>query len=56
MSVIRCLPILFSLFLHGGIAGIFFLFSSEQTAETERVYQVALAEFVHPGIAREAPL
>ncbi|MDR1241282.1 MAG: TonB family protein [Deltaproteobacteria bacterium] len=51
----RCLTLLFSLCLHSGIAGILFLFSAEQQAETERVYHVALAEFAQPGIMQEAP-
>jgi protein TonB len=52
----RCLTLLFSLCLHGGIAGILFIFSASQQAETERVYHVALAEFVQPGIVQEAPV
>jgi protein TonB len=51
----RCLTLLFSVCLHSTIAGILFLFSADQQAETERVYHVALAEFVSPSIAREAP-
>jgi protein TonB len=51
----RCLTLLFSLCLHGTIAGFLFLFSADQQTETERVYHVALAEFVQPGIVQEAP-
>jgi protein TonB len=51
----RCLTLLFSLCLHGAVAGVLFLFSADQQAETERVYHVALAEFVQPGIVQEAP-
>jgi protein TonB len=48
----RCLALLFSLCLHGTVAGIFLFFSADQ--RTERVCHVVLAEFVHPGAAREA--
>jgi protein TonB len=51
----RCLTLLFSLCLHGGIAGILFILSADQQAEAERVYHVALAEFVQPGIVQEVP-
>ncbi|MDR1241923.1 MAG: TonB family protein [Deltaproteobacteria bacterium] len=49
------LALLFSFCLHGGIIGILFMFSADSQVEPERVYHVALAEFVQPGIAREAP-
>jgi protein TonB len=51
----RCLTLLFSFCLHGGIAGVLLLFSAGQQAKTERVYHVALAEFVQLGIVQEAP-
>jgi protein TonB len=51
----RCLTLLFSLCLHGAVAGVLFLFSAVQQAETEQVYHVVLAEFVQPGIVQEAP-
>ena len=51
----RCLTLLFSLCLHGIVTGILFLFSTGQQAEAERVYHVALAEFVQPGIVQEVP-
>jgi protein TonB len=49
------LALLFSLCLHGGIMGMFFMFSAGSRVETERIYHVALADFALPGIAREAP-
>jgi protein TonB len=55
MTRAHCLTLLFSLCLHGGIAGTLFLFSMDQRAEAERVYHVALVEFVQPGIIQEAP-
>jgi protein TonB len=55
MTRVGCLTLLFSLCLHGGIAGALFLFSMDQRAEAERVYHVALVEFVKPGIIQEAP-
>jgi TonB family protein len=51
----RCLTLLFSLCLHGTFAGVIFLFSVNQQAETEQVYHVALAEFIQPDIVQEAP-
>ena len=37
------------------LRGDIFFFSADQQEEAERVYHVALAEFVQPGIVQEAP-
>jgi protein TonB len=46
----RCLTLLFSFFLHGGMVGFLFMFSADSRLETERVYHVALADFAEPGV------
>jgi protein TonB len=51
----RCLALLFSLCLHGCVAGILLLFSAARPEEAERVYRVALSELAAPQTAQAAP-
>jgi protein TonB len=50
----RSLAFIFSICLHGAIAGSIFFLSADRPAETELVYHVSLAEFIQPGIMEEA--
>ena len=54
MGPARFLMAVFSLCLHGGVAGALFFFSAGHAAMEEKVYQVSLAEFAAPAQA-EAP-
>ncbi|MDR2050187.1 MAG: energy transducer TonB [Deltaproteobacteria bacterium] len=49
----RALLLLFSLCLHGGIAGMIFLFSSVQQEQAEKVYRVSLADLASPAFPPE---
>ena len=48
LRVIRTSTVLFSVVLHGGLAGTLFLFSNELSTEEAPVYHVSLAEFASP--------
>lgn len=48
MAFARLLLLIFSLCLHGGLAGALLLFSGDSRDVEERVYKVSLAEFASP--------
>lgn len=51
----RLLLLLFSVCLHGGVAGALFLFSADTLSPNEEVYRVSLADFASP-VAVETPI